>query len=432
MHRRNNVDVLVIGSGGREHTLVWKLAQSSKAGKIYVLPGNPGMKDIAECVSDIDISDNNKIADFAKKNNIGLVVIGPEVPLMNGLADALQKIGIPAFGPTMAAAQLEGSKSFSKEIMKKYAIPTAKYEIFHDAATAKEYIKKEGAPIVVKADGLAAGKGVIVAETVQQALDAIDEIMCDKAFGSAGDCVVVEEFLAGEEASVLAFTDGDTIIPMLAAQDHKRVFDGDKGPNTGGMGTYAPAPVVDDAMMEKIQKEVLEPIIAAMQKENRKYQGCLYAGLMITAVGPKVIEFNARFGDPETQVILPLLKSDLIEIMLSCTDGTLQKQNIIWDKKAAVCVVLASGGYPHQYKKGELINGIDEANAAGALIFHAGTMEKNGKIFTNGGRVLDVVATGEDIKKAIENTYQKVALINFNNMHFRHDIAQKAFRHLKK
>ncbi|TCS79732.1 phosphoribosylamine--glycine ligase [Pectinatus cerevisiiphilus] len=426
------MDVLVIGSGGREHTLVWKLAQSSKAGKIYVLPGNPGMKDIAECVSDIDISDNNKIADFAKKNNIGLVVIGPEVPLMNGLVDALQKIGIPTFGPTMAAAQLEGSKSFSKKIMKKYAIPTAKYEIFHDAATAKEYIKKEGAPIVVKADGLAAGKGVIVAETVQQALDAIDEIMCDKAFGSAGDCVVVEEFLAGEEASVLAFTDGDTIIPMLAAQDHKRVFDGDKGPNTGGMGTYAPAPVVDDAMMKKVQKEVLEPIIAAMRKENRKYQGCLYAGLMITAAGPKVIEFNARFGDPETQVILPLLKSDLIEIMLSCTDGTLQKQNIIWDKKAAVCVVLASGGYPHQYKKGELINGIDEANAAGALVFHAGTMEKNGKIFTNGGRVLDVVATGEDIKEAIENTYKKVALINFNNMHFRHDIAQKAFRHLRK
>ncbi|MDQ0204881.1 phosphoribosylamine--glycine ligase [Pectinatus haikarae] len=425
------MNILVIGSGGREHTLVWKISQSSKAAKIYALPGNPGMKNIAECVDGISIEDNSKIIDFAKAKNIGLIVIGPEIPLMNGLADDLQKADIPVFGPVKAAALLEGSKAFSKEIMRKYNIPTAKYETFKSAAAAKEYIKEEGAPIVVKADGLAAGKGVIVAETVEQALEAVDEIMCDKAFGNAGDCVVIEEFLEGEEASILAFTDGKIIKPMLAAQDHKRIFDGDKGPNTGGMGTYAPAPVIDEKIMNQVQKEVLEPIIAAMQKENKKYQGCLYAGLIITDKGPKVIEFNARFGDPETQVILPLLKSDLVEIMISCTNGTLHKQDILWDKKTAVCVVLAAGGYPRQYKKGEPIKGLEDADKAGALVFHAGTRAVDGQIVTDGGRVLGIVSTGKDIKEAIANTYRDAALITFADMQFRKDIAQKAFRHLK-
>ena len=423
------MDILVIGSGGREHTLVWKLAQSRSIGKIYAIPGNPGMKGIAECIYDIGVEENKKIVDFAKDKNIGLTVIGPEIPLVNGLADDLQAAGLSVFGPSRAAAQLEGSKSFSKAIMKKYGIPTAKYETFTDAAAAKKYIEKEGAPIVVKADGLAAGKGVIVAETIEQAMSAVDEIMCDKAFGSAGDCIVIEECLIGEEASVLAFTDGRTIVPMVPSQDHKRAFDGDKGPNTGGMGTYAPAPVVNNKMMELIQNQILMPVIDAMNKEGKKYQGCLYAGLMITSDGPKVIEFNARFGDPETQVVLPLLKSDLAEIMLACADGTLKDKNIEWDNKAAVCVVLAAGGYPRKYNKGDIITGLDEASKAGALVFHAGTKEKDGRIATNGGRVLGVVSLGKDIKDAIKNTYEDVKLIKFDNMYFRRDIAQKALKY---
>ena len=423
------MDILVIGSGGREHTLVWKLAQSRSIGKIYAIPGNPGMKDIAECIYDIGVEENKKIVDFAKDKNIGLTVIGPEIPLVNGLADDLQAAGLPVFGPSRAAAQLEGSKSFSKAIMKKYGIPTAKYETFTDAAAAKKYIEKEGAPIVVKADGLAAGKGVIVAETIEQAMSAVDEIMRDKAFGSAGDCIVIEECLIGEEASVLAFTDGRTIVPMVPSQDHKRAFDGDKGPNTGGMGTYAPAPVVNNKMMELIQNQILMPVIDAMNKEGKKYQGCLYAGLMITSDGPKVIEFNARFGDPETQVVLPLLKSDLAEIMLACTDGTLKDKNIEWDNRAAVCVVLSAGGYPRKYNKGDIITGLDEASKAGALVFHAGTKEKDGRIATNGGRVLGVVSLGKDIKDAIKNTYEDVKLIKFDNMYFRRDIAQKALKY---
>lgn len=423
------MDILVIGSGGREHTLVWKLAQSRSIGKIYAIPGNPGMKNIAECIYDIGVEENKKIVDFAKDKNIGLTVIGPEIPLVNGLADDLQAAGLPVFGPSRAAAQLEGSKSFSKAIMKKYGIPTAKYETFTDAAAAKKYIEKEGAPIVVKADGLAAGKGVIVAETIEQAMSAVDEIMRDKAFGSAGDCIVIEECLIGEEASVLAFTDGRTIVPMVPSQDHKRAFDGDKGPNTGGMGTYAPAPVVNNKMMELIQNQILMPVIDAMNKEGKKYQGCLYAGLMITSDGPKVIEFNARFGDPETQVVLPLLKSDLAEIMLACADGTLKDKNIEWDNKAAVCVVLAAGGYPRKYNKGDIITGLDEASKAGALVFHAGTKEKDGRIATNGGRVLGVVSLGKDIKDAIKNTYEDVKLIKFDNMYFRRDIAQKALKY---
>ena len=420
------MDILIIGSGGREHTLAWKLAQSKIVDKIYAVPGNPGMSDIAECISG-NVEDNAGLVKLAVEKKVGLVVVGPEVPLTNGVVDEMAKVGILAFGPQKLAAQLEGSKSFSKGIMKKYNIPTAKYEVFTDADEAKAYIKKEGAPIVIKADGLAAGKGVIVAETLKQALNAIDEIMCDKAFGSAGNSVVVEEFMAGEEASILAFTDGETIIPMIPSQDHKRAYDGDKGPNTGGMGTYAPAPVITADLMPRVQKEILEPTIKAMKQEGHEYKGCLYAGLMITEEGPKVVEFNARFGDPETQVVLPLLDSDLGEIMLACAKGTLVQTEIKWKNKSAVCVVMTAGGYPAKYNKGDEIKGLDRAQEEGALVFHAGTAKKDEKIVTNGGRVLGVVALGEDIKTAVEKVYEDVKLIDFADVYYRKDIAHRAF-----
>ena len=401
------MDILLIGSGGREHTLAWKLSQSKIVNKIYAVPGNPGMEKIAECISG-SVEDNDFLVKIAQEKHVGLVVVGPEVPLTNGIVDDMAKVGIPSFGPQKMAAQLEGSKSFSKNIMKKYGIPTAKYEVFTDAVKAKAYIEAEGAPIVIKADGLAAGKGVIVAETKEQALKAIDEIMCDKAFGSAGNSVVIEEFMVGEEASVLAFTDGETIVPMIPSQDHKRAYDGDKGPNTGGMGTYAPAPVITDELMKQVKAEILEPTIKAMKKEGYVYKGCLYAGLMITKEGPKVVEFNARFGDPETQVVLPLLNSDLGEIMLACTNGSLDKCQITWSDNAAVCVVMSAGGYPAKYHKGDEIFGLDEAEKNGALVFHAGTAKKDGKIVTNGGRVLGVVAMGKNIKDAVDKVYQNI------------------------
>ncbi len=419
------MDILVIGGGGREHTLAWKLAQSSEVDKIYAVPGNPGMEAVAECIPG-SVEDNDALVKLAQEKKVSLVVVGPEVPLTNGIVDDMAAVGIPSFGPQKSAAQLEGSKSFSKGIMKKYGIPTAKYEVFTDADKAKEYIRKEGAPIVIKADGLAAGKGVIVAETLQQALDAIDEIMCDKAFGNAGSSVVVEEFMDGEEASVLAFTDGKTIVPMIPSQDHKRALDGDKGPNTGGMGTYAPAPVITPELMQRVQKEILEPTIAAMRAEGKEYKGCLYAGLMITAQGPKVVEFNARFGDPETQVVLPLLDSDLGKIMLACTNGTLADTEIKWKDKAAVCVVMSAGGYPAKYRKGDAISGLDDAKAAGALVFHAGTAKKDGKVVTNGGRVLGIVALGDDIKAAVDKVYEDVKLVDFADVFYRKDIAHRA------
>lgn len=420
------MDILIIGSGGREHTLAWKLAQSKLVNKIYAVPGNPGMEDVATCVSG-SVEDNTFLVNFAKENNIDMVVVGPEVPLTNGIVDDMEKVGIPSFGPKKLAAQLEGSKSFSKDIMKKYGIPTAKYEVFTEADKAKAYIEQEGAPIVIKADGLAAGKGVIVAETKQQALDAIDEIMCDKAFGSAGNSVVIEEFMAGEEASVLAFTDGKTIIPMIPSQDHKRAHDGDKGPNTGGMGTYAPAPVITEDLMKTIKSTILEPTIQAMAKEGHPYKGCLYAGLMITSEGPKVVEFNARFGDPETQVVLPLLDSDLAEIMLACINGTLADCDIKWSDKAAVCVVMSAGGYPAKYRKGDEILGLENAAQNNILVFHAGTAKQDTKIVTNGGRVLGVVALGDDIKSAVDTVYKGIKTIDFKDVYYRKDIAHRAF-----
>lgn len=416
------MNILVIGSGGREHALYWKLSESPQTEQIYAIPGNPGM----DASAAIALDDHAKILRFVKEKDIGLVVVGPEVPLMNGLVDELEAAGIRAFGPRANAAEIEGSKSFAKDLMKKYGIPTARYEVFTAAEPARAYIRQEGAPIVVKADGLAAGKGVIVAMTEQEALDAVDAIMEDHSFGDAGARVVIEEFMEGEEASLLAFTDGTTIRPMISAQDHKRAYDGDRGPNTGGMGTYAPAPVMTPEMTERAVEEILKPTIAAMAKEGRIYRGCLYLGLMVTADGPKVVEFNARFGDPETQVVLPLLDSDLVTIMCACADGTLADVPIRWKDGAAVCVVLASGGYPGHYDKGQEIHGLADAEAMGALVFHAGTAMKDGKLVTNGGRVLGVVGCGADISSAVDAAYAAAAKISFKDVYYRKDIAHRA------
>lgn len=418
----SNVNILVIGSGGREHALFWKLSESPQTERIYAIPGNPGMGEM----TDIAVTDNAAILQFAKEKDIGLVVVGPEVPLMNGLVDDLEAAGIPAFGPRANAAEIEGSKSFAKDLMKKYGIPTARYEVFAEAEAARAYIRSEGTPIVVKADGLAAGKGVVVAMTEQEALDAVDAIMENNSFGDAGERVVIEEFMEGEEASLLAFTDGTVIRPMISAQDHKRAFDGDKGPNTGGMGTYAPAPVMTPELTERAVEEILKPTISAMEKEGRAYRGCLYLGLMITADGPKVVEFNARFGDPETQVVLPLLDGDLVQIMHACAGGTLADVPIRWKDGAAVCVVLAAGGYPASYEKGNEIYGIGNAEKLGALVFHAGTAKKNGKIVTNGGRVLGVVGMGKDIASAVQSAYDAVDQISFKGEYHRKDIAHRA------
>ena len=418
------MNILVIGSGGREHALYWKLMESPQTDHIYAIPGNPGMGEMI----DISVMDNDAILRFAREKDIGLVVVGPEVPLMNGLVDDLEKAGIRAFGPRANAAEIEGSKSFAKDLMKKYGIPTARYEVFTEAEPARAYIRREGAPIVVKADGLAAGKGVIVAMTEQEALDAVDAIMEENSFGDAGARVVIEEFMQGEEASLLAFTDGKVIRPMISAQDHKRAFDGDKGPNTGGMGTYAPAPVMTPEMTERAVEEILKPTIAAMAKEGRPYTGCLYLGLMITSEGPKVVEFNARFGDPETQVVLPLLDGDLVEIMCACADGTLADVPIHWKDGAAVCVVLAAGGYPASYEKGHEITGIADAEAMGALVFHAGTAKKDDALVTNGGRVLGVVGMGADIASAVKAAYNAVDRISFQDAYHRKDIAHRALK----
>ena len=419
--------ILVIGGGGREHTLAWKLAMSPRVEKIYCIPGNPGISQIAECI-DLNLADNQALVDFAINHHIDLTVVGPEMPLANGIVDAFDKQDLKIFGPTQAAAELEGSKAFAKELMKKYQIPTANFEVFTDAESAKDYIVKIGAPVVVKADGLAAGKGVVVAMSLDEALAAVDMIMRDQAFGLAGSRVVIEEYLTGEEASLLAFTDGYTVVPMISAQDHKRAFDGDQGPNTGGMGTYAPAPVVTADILEQIKQQVLQPTVDAMRAEGRIYRGCLYAGLMINENGPKVIEFNARFGDPETQVVLPLLASDLVTVMEACVDGKLADIEVSWEEKAAVCVVMAAGGYPGSYAKGDAITGIAAAEQHGALVFQAGTALKEDTIITNGGRVLGVTATAPTILDAVEKAYHAVKEIKFIDMHYRTDIAHRAIK----
>lgn len=418
------MNILVIGGGGREHALVTALAASPSATKIYCAPGNPGIARLAECVS-LDILDNQVLCQFAKQQQIDLTVVGPEAPLMNGIVDAFMAQGLKIFGPSQAAAEIEGSKSFAKELMRKYNIPTAAYEVFADPIAAREYVNRVGAPIVIKADGLAAGKGVVVAMTLIEALAAIDDMLCQQSFGQAGCRIVIEEYLTGEEATLLAFTDGYTVKPMLAAQDHKRIFDGDQGPNTGGMGAYAPAPVMTVERQELAVKTILQPVIDAMVAEGRIYKGCLYLGLMVTPAGLKVIEFNARFGDPETQVVLPLLASDLVSVMESCIDGTLAKQELVWHEQAAVCVVIAAAGYPGDYSKGDKISGLDQVPAI-ATVFHAGTVEREGVVVTSGGRVLGVTGCGSTIAHAVNNAYLGVDAIKFDGMQYRRDIAHRA------
>jgi phosphoribosylamine--glycine ligase len=371
------------------------------------------------------MTDIEAVCQFAVDHSIDLTVVGPENVLAAGLVDTFTKRGLAVFGPTKKAAEIESSKAYAKDLMKKYSIPTADYAVFTDKEAAKAYIEKQGAPIVVKADGLAAGKGVIVAQTVEEACSAVDSMLDDQAFGSAGSTVVIEECLVGEEASVLAFTDGYTIQPMVAAQDHKRVYDHDQGPNTGGMGTYAPAPVVTAELKAEITKIVLQPVIDAMRAEGRPYVGCLYAGLIMTAKGPKVIEFNARFGDPETQVILPLIASDLVTVMEHCTAGTLKDITVEWKDGACVCIVLASGGYPGSYRTGCEIVGLDHLESD-TFAFHAGTALKEGKLVTAGGRVLGVTAVADDLKGAVAKAYQGVNKIHFKDVHYRTDIAARA------
>ena len=422
--------ILLIGGGGREHALAWKLVQSPKVEKLFAAPGNPGMALLQKCECiNLNVDDLEGVADYAEEQSIDLTVVGPEAPLVAGLADVFKRRGLPVFGPSKDAAQLEGSKAFSKELMAKYNIPTAFFKICEDIETAKAYVEEKGAPIVVKADGLAAGKGVVVAMTKQEALDAIDEMMGDHKFGAAGARLVLEEYMEGEEASLLAFTDCKTVVPMIAAQDHKRVFDGDEGPNTGGMGTYAPAPVMTDVLRLKATELILKPVVEAMAKEGMPYQGCLYAGLMIKGDSVKVVEFNCRFGDPETQVVLPLLDGDLAEIMLACATGTLDKAEVAWYNKAAVCVVMASGGYPESYEKGKEITGLAAAEEdKDVVVFHAGTKEAEGKIVTSGGRVLGVTAVDSSIKAARDRAYAAVEKIAFEKNFYRKDIAWRALK----
>ena len=418
--------VCVIGNGGREHALAWRLSISPSVTKVYAIPGSAAMSDCAELVG-IDWQQSDHLINFLKDNQVDLVVVGPEAPLVAGLADELNKAGIPVFGPSKAAAQLEGSKVFAKDLMKKYNIPTAAYGVFHNVEEAKAFIATTGAPIVVKADGLAAGKGVVVAMTVEEANAAVEDMLSGNRFGDAGSTVVIEEFMEGEEASLLAFVDGKTIVPMIASQDHKRIFDGDKGPNTGGMGTYAPAPVLTDALRDEAMKTILEPMVGAMQKEGMPYVGCLYAGLMITAEGPKVVEFNARFGDPETQVVLPLLDSDLGQIMMACATGNLTAEMVKWKDSSAACVILASKGYPETSSKGDVIHG-DIKQHDTTIVFHSGTKLVGEEYVTNGGRVLGVVGLGKDLRTALDRAYGRIEHIDFEGMQYRTDIGAKAFK----
>lgn len=429
----NKINVLVVGSGGREHCLVWKLAQSEMVDKIYCAPGNGGTTLIAENV-DIKVDEIEKLADFVQNNNIGLTVVGPEAPLVEGVVDYFQSRGLKIFGPTKELAQFEGSKVFTKEILNKYNIPTAEYKVFYQADSAHEYIKEKGVPIVIKADGLAAGKGVIVANTVEEATGAVDLIMVDKVFGASGNRIVIEECLSGEEASILAITDGDEVIPLIASQDHKRIFDNDKGPNTGGMGAYAPAPLVDEKMLNKIMDTVFKPLIKGLKDEGKPYKGVLYAGLMIKDSTPYVLEFNIRFGDPETQAILPLLKTDLLDVMLKTVDSNLSGIKLEWEEGFCLTVVLASQGYPGKYEKCKKITGLDLEHEQGVTVFHAGTMKSfaqdEGKdvFLTTGGRVLNVTAKAKDIEKAQEKVYKAVEKINFEGMQYRKDIGNKALK----
>jgi phosphoribosylamine---glycine ligase len=417
--------VLVIGGGGREHTIVWKLKQSPLVNEIYCAPGNAGIAKDAECV-DIDVMDIKGLLKFATKKKIDLTVVGPEAPLVAGIVDEFEKNNVPVFGPSARAAEMEGSKAYTKYILDKYNIPTAQFKVFTDYAQAKHFVKSSDGPLVIKADGLAAGKGVLMCQNQEEALDSLRLVMETKAFGNAGEKVVIEEWMIGQELSVLALSDGENLAYMIPSQDHKRIFDADQGPNTGGMGAYAPTPILDPGLMERIKKEIMEPTIKGLALEDRPYKGILYAGLMITAEGPKVVEYNCRFGDPETQVVLPLAKSDLFEGMMAAKDGKLA--GFKWENHdaAAVCVVIASGGYPGSYEKGKQIIGLDGPFEDGVTVFHAGTKLTDGKVVTAGGRVLGVTAIDDDIEKAIAKVYRGVGKITFDGAYYRKDIATKA------
>lgn len=422
--------VLVIGAGGREDALAWKLSRSERVERVFIAPGNAGTSRHGRNV-DIKAEDIEGLKGFALKERIDLTVVGPEVPLTLGIVDEFERAGLRIFGPSRLASELEGSKAFSKGLMARYNIPTARYREFSDPAEARAYVKEIALPLVVKADGLAAGKGVVICATEDEALEAIENIMVRKAFGPSGARVVIEEFLEGEEASFLAITDGKTVVPLAPAQDHKAIYDGDMGPNTGGMGTYSPAPLVTPELEREVMERVMKPAVEAMEAEGRPYRGVLYAGLMIGAGGVKVLEFNCRFGDPETQPIMMRLEDDLFDLLMRAVEGRLAGVRLKWSEKHSVCVVMAAGGYPGDYARGSAISGLDEAgNMEDVMVFHAGTALKDGRVVTSGGRVLGVTALGNGIKEAIESAYRAVDLISWEGAYYRKDIGYKALRRM--
>ena len=417
--------ILIVGGGGREHAIAVAVAESPKADKIYCAPGNAGIAEVAECVP-IGVDEFDKIASFAKEKEVDLVIVGPDDPLAAGLVDVLEEAGLRVFGPRKNAAILEGSKAFSKDLMKKYNIPTAAYETFDDAKKAEAYLETADYPVVLKADGLALGKGVLICNTKEEALEGVKSIMLDKQFGAAGNRMVVEEFMTGREVSVLSFVDGKTIRIMTSAQDHKRACDGDKGLNTGGMGTFSPSPFYTKEVDDFCKQYIYQPTVDAMAKEGREFKGIIFFGLMLTQKGPKVLEYNARFGDPEAQVVLPRMKNDIVDVMEACIDGTLDKIDLQFEDNAAVCVVLASRGYPVKYGKGLKISGLEKfKDADGYYCFHAGTkFDSQGNIVTNGGRVLGITATGDDLKAARANAYKAAGWVDFANKYMRTDIGK--------
>ena len=418
--------ILIVGSGGREHALAWKIVKSPMVKKIFCAPGNPGIAEVAECV-DIEAGNVEGLYNFALKQKIDLTVVGPEDALTAGIVDRFRDGQLRIFGPSKRASIIEGSKVFAKTLMRKYGIPTADFKTFDDLKQAKKHLSSCEFPLVIKADGLAKGKGVFVCKTLEDANKHIDDIMNEKIFGQAGDKIVVEEFLSGEEVSILAVTDGKTIVPLSSAQDHKAVYDGDKGPNTGGMGAYSPVPLITDELQYYIEENILVPIVHAMKKENRPYKGVIYAGLMITSAGPKVLEFNARFGDPETQVLLMRMKSDLVPLLLSTVNDNLEDVDIEWHDCISICVVMTSKGYPDKYEKGLPISGLETLKGIDNVhVFHAGTSTKNGKVVTSGGRVLGVTTVGKDLRDAQKNVYEAIQKLSFDGVHYRRDIGSKA------
>ena len=419
------MNLIVVGGGGREHAIIKKLRENKSVDTIYAIPGNGGIAEDAVCVSDIGAKDIDKIVEFAKTHEIDFAVVAPDDPLALGCVDRLEEIGIPSFGPTASAARIEASKVFSKNLMKKYGIPTASYEVFNDAKKAIEYLQDASFPIVIKADGLALGKGVLIPQNLEEAEEAVKSIMEDKAFGDSGNEIVIEEFLTGPEVSVLAFTDGTAIRPMVSSMDHKRAGDGDTGLNTGGMGTIAPNPCYTKEVAEVCMETIFLPTLAAMREEGCPFKGCLYFGLMITPKGPKVIEYNCRFGDPETQVVLPLLKTDLLTIMQAVAKETLADLEVEWYDKAAACVILASGGYPSSYEKGKVMT-FPETIPANTVIYHAGDALKDGKLVTSGGRVLGITATADTLKEALQDAYAVAETVDFEGKYMRHDIGKRA------